>query len=259
MHGKRIFILTNSEFYYAKSLLEYAIDPFLPDGQKWHEFFEIVVTLSQKPRFFYDNLKFLKIDLEDEKMTNLNTPLSPGVYQGGCADKFTRDLGLQGDEILYLGDHIYGDILRLKKDCNWRTALVVEELEEEIQNDRKSKPHTKKIVELMKKKAPLEVKSVQLLSEKIETQSDQNDNELQSLQKEISTIDLEISGLIKKQEAGFNPKWGRVFRTGAEESLFAHQVERFACIYMSRLSDLVAYSPRTYFTAALRELPHEEE
>ena len=31
-HGKKIFILTNSEYFYTKALLDYAINPFLPEG-----------------------------------------------------------------------------------------------------------------------------------------------------------------------------------------------------------------------------------
>lgn len=48
-------------------------------------------------------------------MTNTMGPIVPGVYQGGNAKKFTEDLHVRGDEILYIGDHIYGDILKVKK------------------------------------------------------------------------------------------------------------------------------------------------
>ena len=34
--------------------------------------------------------------------------------------------------MLYIGDHIYGDILRLRKQHMWRTAMVLQELEREI-------------------------------------------------------------------------------------------------------------------------------
>ncbi len=47
---------------------------------------------------------------------------------------FTQDLNVNGDDVLYIGDHIYGDIVRLKKHCNWRTALVVEELGNELRH-----------------------------------------------------------------------------------------------------------------------------
>ena len=35
-------------------------------------------------------------------------------------------------QVLYVGDHIYGDILRSKKTLGWRTMLVVPELETEL-------------------------------------------------------------------------------------------------------------------------------
>jgi len=35
-------------------------------------------------------------------------------------------------QVLYVGDHIYGDILRSKKTLGWRTMLVVPELESEL-------------------------------------------------------------------------------------------------------------------------------
>lgn len=34
--------------------------------------------------------------------------------------------------MLYVGDHIYGDILRSKKTLGWRTMLVVPELDTEL-------------------------------------------------------------------------------------------------------------------------------
>jgi len=36
-----------------------------------------------------------------------------------------------GDKILYVGDHIYGDILRSKRSLGWRTCLVIPELDNE--------------------------------------------------------------------------------------------------------------------------------
>ena len=38
-----------------------------------------------------------------------------------------------GAQVLYVGDHIYGDILRSKKTLGWRTMLVVPELAHEME------------------------------------------------------------------------------------------------------------------------------
>lgn len=256
-HDKKFFILTNSDFQYSKLLLDYAINPFLKDGKTWQDLFEIVITFSQKPRFFYDNLRFLKVDPATGSMTNFDEKLKRGIYQGGCADKFTKDLGVEGDDILYIGDHIYGDILRLKKDCNWRTALVVEELEEEIERHKSAKPHYDEISELMDKKEPFERKLVELISTKVETGKEADETLVTELQSQLSELDKRISALIKKQQASFNPHWGEIMRAGNEESYFAHQVDRFACVYMAKLSDLFESSPRTYFRATRRPLAHE--
>lgn len=42
-------------------------------------------------------------------------------------------LGVKGKDILYIGDHIFGDILKSKKRQGWRTFLVVPELAKELQ------------------------------------------------------------------------------------------------------------------------------
>ena len=80
---------------------------------------------------------------------------------------------------------------------------------------------------------------------------------MQELQNQISDIDRVISQNIKKQQGVFNPHWGEIMRAGNEESYFATQVDRYACVYMPKLSDLLEYSPRTYFRAARRPLAHE--
>ncbi len=277
--GKKLFLLTNSDYPYSKLMLDYAINPFLPPEQTWYTVFDFVITLSDKPRFFYDNLHFLKINPDDGRMTNLEGPIVPGIYQGGNAKKFTNDLSLSGDEILYIGDHIYGDILRLKKDCNWRTALVVEELGNEIAAQERALPIEQKIATTMDIKTKLEEQYANLQTQKLHhrvehepvdpntlspyteraQKTTQYEEELRELQMQILAIDTKISALLKKQQSFFNPTWGRVFRAGAEESYFAYQVERYACIYMEKLSDFLSHSPYTYFRANIRRLAHDPE
>ena len=256
-YGKKLFILTNSEFFYTRLLLNYAINPFLDKGETWQDLFEYVITLANKPRFFYDNLKFLLINPENGVMTNTFGTITPGVYQGGNAKKFTDDLHLTGDEILYIGDHIYGDILRLKKDCNWRTALVVEELGEEIAAQKKAQPIEQDIIANMEIKKALDEQYLALQTQGLDEKTDLYNDAIHDLQLKITAIDHTISELLHEQQAFFNPKWDRVFRAGAEESYFAYQVERFACIYMEKISDLLAQSPLTYFRANRRLLPHD--
>ena len=256
-HDKKIFIVTNSDFHYTKLLLDHAVDPFLKDHKSWMDLFFVVITLAQKPRFFFDNLRFLKIDPKDGSMTNMEEKLVDGIYQGGCADIFEADFGVAGDDILYVGDHIYGDIVRLKKDCKWRTALVLEELGDEIDKMEQVKPIQDNIRDLMDQKEPLEHKLVDKISERIEKKVTEDDKGVDELQEQINDLDKQISPLIKQQASIFNSHWGEVMRAGNEESYFAHQVDRFADIYMPNLADLFSISPRTYFRARRRPLAHE--
>jgi len=258
-HGKKIFILTNSEYFYTKLLLEHAINPFLEEGKNWPDLFEYVITLASKPRFFYDNPRFLLVNPENGMMTNTTGKITPGIYQGGCARKFTEDLAINGDEILYIGDHIYGDILRLKKDCNWRTALVVEELSEEIASQERALPAEKKIIAAMEIKKVLEQQYINLCTQLVEDQAHNYDDEINNCQQQIVLLDAQIATLLKEEQSFYNPRWGRVFRAGAEESYFANQVDRFACIYMEKLGDLLEHSPLTYFRANRRLLAHDFE
>ena len=45
---------------------------------------------------------------------------------------FEKLTGFSGENILYVGDHIYGDILKSKKTSLWRTCMIVQEIEDEI-------------------------------------------------------------------------------------------------------------------------------
>lgn len=57
---------------------------------------------------------------------------SGGLYSGGSAQMIEKSLNIHGDEILYVGDHIYTDVSQSKVHLRWRTALICRELEEEV-------------------------------------------------------------------------------------------------------------------------------
>ena len=254
----KIFIITNSDFHYSKLLLDYAINPFLKKNETWEDFFEFVICDSRKPRFFYGQDKFQKIDTKTGNEHLLEGPIVPGVYQHGNAKKFTEDLGLDPHEILYIGDHIYGDIVRLKKESGWRTALVVEELDAEVAALEKARMIEDSIEVLMEKKIPLEKKIDELISESIETDGiKDNEKKIEKLIVKSKELDKKISPLIKKLQKLFNPYWGEVMRLGMEETYFSHHVERHACVYFAKLSYLFNQSPRTYFRTYRRLMAHE--
>lgn len=61
------------------------------------------------------------------------TPRHAILFVPGSSDLVCDLLGVKGKDILYVGDHIFGDILKSKKRQGWRTFLVVPELAHELQ------------------------------------------------------------------------------------------------------------------------------
>jgi hypothetical protein len=48
-----------------------------------------------------------------------------------------------------------------------------------------------------------------------------------------------------------------LLKEASETSSFGDQVEEYACIYTSRVSNLLAYSPLQYFRSPRDQMPHE--
>lgn len=256
-YGKKILIITNSDYNYTKLLMDYTFNPFLKEHKTWSELFHLVVTVSQKPRFFTERSHFFEVDSETALMKNYHGALVPGIYQGGNAHKLQKDLGLEGDEILYLGDHIYGDVVSLKKNFNWRTGLVLEPLIGELEGIQKTLELQKEIDHLMDKKQQKEQELNTLFEDEFERQQITDKKIIEKLYSETEEINKKIAQHLKDFKSYFNPHWGELMRAGQEESRFAGQVEKYSCIYMAKVSDLLHYSPRNYFRPQKRILPHE--
>jgi HAD superfamily 5'-nucleotidase-like hydrolase len=256
-HGKQLWVITNSDFEYSKMLLDYAINPFLKQNRNWGELFNLVVTFANKPKFFTDKLPLLKIDPATGSMKNQHGKIEDGVYQGGNANTIQKNSGLSGEQILYLGDHIYGDVLKIKKTCNWRTALVIEELQTEIEALRKSAPGLAQITDLMSEKIEVEQKIDALFDLEVEKGHKPAKDQVQPYLEKIDGLDQQIAKLIRAQSKPFNPYWGETMRAGQEPSRLAGQIEKYACIYMGKVSDFLQVSPRNYFRPKKKSLPHD--
>ena len=61
--------------------------------------------------------------------------------------------------------------------------------------------------------------------------------------------------LLHEHHQRFHAVWGQLLKTGYQNSRFAHQVERFACLYTSHVSNLAFYSPdKSYRCAGVLQL-----
>jgi HAD superfamily 5'-nucleotidase-like hydrolase len=256
-HGKKLWVITNSDYEYSKLLLDYSINPFLKDHKNWSDLFNLVITLASKPRFFTDKMPLLQIDPATGLMKNHHGKIEDGIYQGGNAQTIQKNAGLSGEQILYLGDHIYGDVLQIKKTCNWRTALVIDELLEETKAVEKSETLSKEISTLMEEKIQLEHKIDDIFDKEMEKGKKPDKEKIKLHFEKIEKVDKKIGKLIRAHSQNFNPYWGETMRAGVEPSRLAGQIEKYACIYMAKISDFAEYSPRTYYRPRKKTLPHE--
>ncbi|MBF0410815.1 MAG: HAD-IG family 5'-nucleotidase [Candidatus Riflebacteria bacterium] len=261
--GKKLALITNSDYDYSKKVMDYCFTPFL--NSPWQDLFDLIVVVSNKPLFFQARNKFLKVDRETGALSNHYEPVRYGnIYQGGNAKYLQKNLSLNPSEILYLGDHLYGDVVTLKESLGWRTGLVIQELETEVPGLEKNSELMKNISLKMAEKEQIEDELCLQKEKYLETLSSASEGETENyhkirdeLRSRIEKIDLSLQDYIMQMQKKFNPRWGEVMRAGNEESRLATLVEMYACVYMSSVGNLQYYSPLKYFRPPRRLLAHD--
>ena len=268
--GKKLFLLTNSLLDYTDDVMRHVLDGRLPEYPSWRNYFDVIVVGAQKPRFFSERAPFFEVTPTGPATEPPETLERGRIYEGGNLVDFERLLEISGERILYVGDHIYGDILRSKKSSLWRTCMIVEELETELTY---TEAHAEEIRELGAREMlrarlddALNQRKLQLnLADKRaawgvgggEAERRALKLELEKLRKAARTLDTEIETLASEVENGFNRNWGLLFKEGNENSRFGEQIEDYACLYTSRVSNFVFYSPMQYFRSPRATMPHE--
>jgi HAD superfamily 5'-nucleotidase-like hydrolase len=267
--GKRLILITNSEYYYTRFMMSYAFDKFLPDKMTWKDLFEIKVVSARKPSFFEGDNAIFRVINREGHLEPVAGPLEEGgIYLGGNAGMIERYLGVEGDRILYVGDHLFADVNVTKSVLRWRTALVMRELEAELEAIASSEERQSRISEMMDKKIRLEDRYSQLRLERQRNlegygpQTDRDPEDLQAqmkeLREELVDLDDRIRPLVIRDGQDFNEFWGYLMRAGNDKSHLTRQVERYADIYLSRVSNFLRYTPFMYFRAPRGSLPHDE-
>ena len=74
---------------------------------------------------------------------------------------------------------------------------------------------------------------------------------------QLRTLDAETGKLEREIARRFHPYWGSLLKEAHETSSFGDQVEEYACLYTSKVSNLLAYSPLQYYRSPRDLLPHE--
>jgi 5'-nucleotidase len=245
-------------------------------------------------------------------------PLERGaVYEGGNLGDFEQAIGVTGDRILYVGDHIYGDILRSKRDSAWRTAMIIQEMEAEVVAHEACRELHRKSADLEERREELEDQlryhqqrykdltrklddepaknghgngaavlngdgqlhviplvgaqgppqtplspaprssSPQVASVHHEAERARTKRAVERIRGQLRSVDAEATAIEREIAQRFHPYWGSLLKEANETSSFGDQVEEYACLYTSRVSNLLAYSPLQYFRSPRDLLPHE--
>jgi HAD superfamily 5'-nucleotidase-like hydrolase len=292
--GKKVFLLTNSEYYYSDALLKHLLER-RPGDKPWQEYFDVLIFDSKKPAFF--------LATNDPAFQPRTIEAAGGrvaSFSGGTATFLEGQLGASGDQILYFGDHTYGDILRSKKNLGWRTAMIVPELEREVAvTQRLTREYTglERLLSALEQaelaKAEVARKWRWLVQEERlaarvgaregttgagaggngaaaavaagrSRSSRKRARRVQELADSMAQLDHrasslagEIKALRRRIEAQYNTYWGSVFREGNEGTRFGQQIRDFACLYTSRVANFLHYPWNYYFQSPLSLMPHD--
>jgi 5'-nucleotidase len=280
--GKKLFVLTNSAWDYTDAVMRYLLDGQLAEYPSWRNYFDYIVTLASKPAFFSEQRPFLELETagpgEEARVVGEATSLERGkAYQGGNLAQFEQFTNHSGECVLYVGDHIYGDILKSKKSSLWRTCMIVQEIEDEITWTDSQRQRIERLseIELARERLDDEVAHHKGVLNSLDRKLDRGgldgevaarkEEERKQVKWELDKLRwalreaTEIADTLEREvEEGFNPYWGLLFKEGPENSRFGEQVERYACLYTSRVSNFLYDSPMQYYRSPRELMPHEQ-
>lgn len=294
--GLRLMVITNADWAYARFMLGYALDPHLPEGMTWRDVFDLVIVSARKPDFFGAE------DLPTFEVTGGGELLSPrpggiaadGIFVGGNAAMVERYLGLDGAEILFVGDHVYADVLASKRVRRWRTALILREIEDELLALEAFAADQVELAHLMEDKARIEdaMAQVRLHVRRAEADAERGARDaeggapqvedhavdrrapidrtedhavdlpalidrMDALELELADLDGRIAPLAARSDALGNARWGPIMRAGNDKSYLSRQIEEFADVYTSRVSNFRPPTPYANFRSPYGSLPHD--
>ncbi len=270
MSGKKIVLITNSEWPYTQAMMTYAFDRFLPDAMTWRDLFDLIIVAARKPDFFDSRLPCFEV-VDEQGLLKPNVgKLKPGrIYHGGHAGMVEACLGVSGHHILYVGDHVYGDVQVSKSLLRWRTALVVRELEGELQAIEDFKQDQATLAGMMIRKTDMER---QLSELRLQIQRHERAygpppaDPIEALRARFNStravlvdLDRQIAPLAERASKVGNEEWGLLLRAGNDKSYMARQLERHADIYTSRVSNFLAETPFSYLRSPRGLLPHDQD
>nr|XP_044628779.1 5'-nucleotidase domain-containing protein 4 isoform X6 [Equus asinus] len=241
----KVFLATNSSYNYTDAIMTYlfGVGEAEASARPWRSYFDLIVVDTHKPCFFAEGTVLRQVNTDSGKL-RVGTYTGPhqhcAVYSGGSSDVVCELLGVRGKDILYIGDHIFGDILKSKKQQGWRTCLVVPELSREVDIWAQEKER----MELLKR---LDMHLADLYQHM--------DGSSRGLQV-INSTKREIWRVTRELDLCYSTM-GSLFRCGFRQTLFSSQLTRYADLYTATCLNFLHFPLSLLFLAAPELMPHE--
>ncbi|KAK5900794.1 hypothetical protein CgunFtcFv8_025725 [Champsocephalus gunnari] len=160
-----------------------------------------------------------------------------------CSSDLISDLlEVKGKDILYVGDHIFGDILKSKKRQGWKTFLIVPELNKEL------------LIWDKKQSMFEELKRLDFFLAELYKHLDGCSQECP----DIIAIQTRMKVLTHRMDMSYG-QMGSLLRSGSSQMLFASQMLRYADLYSATCLNLLHYPFNYHFMAPPVLMPHESK
>lgn len=264
--GKKLALITNSEWAYTRAMMSHALDRYVDAG--WRSLFDLVIVSARKPGFFTGDSPAFEVVDDEGLLRPVVGPLRlGGAYVGGHAAAVEALFGLPGEQVLYVGDHIFADVNVSKSMLRWRTGLVLRELEAELDALDAFNAKQAELTALMADKELLEHRfsRLRLLVQRadhgygppVEDDVAALRARMTALRETLVALDERIAPLAAESGCLVNERWGLLLRSGNDKSHLARQIERYADVYTSRVSNLLHVTPFVYLRSPRGSLPHD--
>jgi HAD superfamily 5'-nucleotidase-like hydrolase len=274
--GKKLFLLTNSEPFYTETVMRYLLDGGLSEYRSYRSYFDVIIASAGKPGFFTESRVLEGDDTNSRTWQKPKDGARGRIYTGGCLVELERLLEVRSDHILYVGDHIYGDVLRAKKESAWRTLMIIQEMTDELDAMERFAPDIERLHKLDGRRQALldGLRDRQTLQKSLQRRLEQDELDagerveldagklrlrraIERVRAQLKAVEDEYSELEQRLERAYHPYWGSPFKAESELSSFGEQVERYACVYADRVTNLLRYSASHFFRGPRHRMAHE--
>ncbi|KAI8058529.1 HAD-superfamily hydrolase [Syncephalis plumigaleata] len=307
-YDRKLFLLTNSGFEFVDRGLAY-----ITGYKDWRELFDVCIVNSMKPAFYRNRRPFRYVstsNLYNAMNTTTNGTIQRNgedpnfygsswsavsefkrgeVYSGGNIIDFCLWTGWNDGSTIYIGDSIYNDLVDPALQQGWRTGIIINELENEIEIQR-SAAYRRYIARFTQLEGLLKSTQRSILSELGEAV--ELDEAISNLSSDDASIPDNVDGngdphpfynstisnyqklhhhrqqlrrwrterrdIARQLKNLFNPQFGSVFRTMINPSMFADKIRAYSDLYTSSLENLNNYPLNHVFYPERIQMPHEQ-